>query len=727
MSTDKAFKVKKALLVNDTDFFVSGSKVGVGTKTLTDDFNVAGNSRFIGNLNNNGFSPSFGGSGWKIESNGSAEFQDLNVRGTFSVYELLAKQIRATNGSLLVATSGKADTVDTGNTTITFDTGKSYGHGFVVDDILVSQRLDPLDNELKRTFIKVKTVPNTGSLVYTALVGDVPEAGDEFVRIGNASDVDRRGHIYLTADDNNAPFIGVRDGVSGSAQFTSGTGSIEKVRIGKLNGLSSNAFGDLSGYGLWASGSVYLEGGINSTFGSIGGWNLSSDSISIQKTYDVGGSISTYNVKLDAPTNAGDTVFSAGTRGGETFKITFDGQVTASQALFTGGKIAGFEISGNSIIGDEFTFDASATSNNEYFISSSNFKVEGNGDAQFGEYIVQQANDSTGINAFSRISNTTNIGVLLGKDSNNNGGLIGVATDGDFYIAPIISDVPKFDKEIRFDTSVEIWTIEGGAILMGDTYTTSKLGVSKTPSTPLHIKQNGTAENNGLRLEKNSTTDHWNIRVNTDNWLIFNYNSTNNGGYLNLSNVGQITFTGQHRNVFEDNLSVDTYSNETVGKIVISTGKYSNLEYKNSGSLPSINEALPIVAFSNTENDKRVWGVLSNTPDTDENGNRIHSQGVFVSMYETGSSSENRYIINSLGEGGIWVCNINGSLENGDYITTSNIEGIGMKQNDDLLHNYTVAKITENCDFTDNERFIEVEFSGSIYRKQFVGCTYHCG
>lgn len=52
--------------------------------------------------------------------------------------------------------------------------------------------------------------------------------------------------------------------------------------------------------------------------------------------------------------------------------------------------------------------------------------------------------------------------------------------------------------------------------------------------------------------------------------------------------------------------------------------------------------------------------------------------------------------INSLGEGAIWVTNINGPLESGDYITTSDH---GMKQDDDLLHNYTLAKLTMKCNF----------------------------
>jgi len=38
-------------------------------------------------------------------------------------------------------------------------------------------------------------------------------------------------------------------------------------------------------------------------------------------------------------------------------------------------------------------------------------------------------------------------------------------------------------------------------------------------------------------------------------------------------------------------------------------------------------------------------------------------------------------------------------LQSGDYITTSNVAGYGMKQSDDLVHNYTVAKILQGCDF----------------------------
>ena len=289
-----------------------------GTISGSSDLSIDGNSIFDGTVGYNTFNSGFGGNGWRIDNSANAEFQNLTVRGTFSVYELLAQQVRATNGSLLVATSGKVD--DISGTTLFFDTGSRYGHGFRDGDILLAQRLDPEGTSLKRTFITVDSISSTGSLVYTDLSGNTPEIGQEFVRIGNTSDVDRQGHIYLTADDSNAPYIGVRDGLSGSVQFTSGTGSIEKVRVGRLDGITSSTFGSLSGYGFFAKGNAYLEGGISATFGDIGGFGITQTAIS----------------------SSNDNLI-----------LRDNGQITGSSVLFDGGKIAGFSVSGNSLHLDE--------------------------------------------------------------------------------------------------------------------------------------------------------------------------------------------------------------------------------------------------------------------------------------------------------------------------------------------------------------------------------------
>ena len=101
----------------------------------------------------------------------------------------------------------------------------------------------------------------------------------------------------------------------------------------------------------------------------------------------------------------------------------------------------------------------------------------------------------------------------------------------------------------------------------------------------------------------------------------------------------------------------------------------------------------------------------------------ITDSGSWVTTMNKPEGDE-RVIVNSLGEGAIWITNINGNLENGDYITSSTAAGLGQKQDDDVLHNYTVAKITQDCDFSSGEEF---EHNGNTYKKQFVGCTYHCG
>ena len=62
--------------------------------------------------------------------------------------------------------------------------------------------------------------------------------------------------------------------------------------------------------------------------------------------------------------------------------------------------------------------------------------------------------------------------------------------------------------------------------------------------------------------------------------------------------------------------------------------------------------------------------------------------------------NEKRLHINSVGEGSIWVCNINGNIENGDYITSSTVNGYGQLQESEFLAKYTVAKITCDCNFS---------------------------
>ena len=116
------------------------------------------------------------------------------------------------------------------------------------------------------------------------------------------------------------------------------------------------------------------------------------------------------------------------------------------------------------------------------------------------------------------------------------------------------------------------------------------------------------------------------------------------------------------------------------------------------------------------------WFVISNAEEAEST--REHRLGTLTTFFKI-PPNNNRLVINSIGEGAVMVSNINGNLENGDYITTSAIEGLGMKQDDDLLHNYTVAKITQDCDFSSDTT--DVIHDGQTYKMKLVGCTYHCG
>ena len=73
---------------------------------------------------------------------------------------------------------------------------------------------------------------------------------------------------------------------------------------------------------------------------------------------------------------------------------------------------------------------------------------------------------------------------------------------------------------------------------------------------------------------------------------------------------------------------------------------------------------------------------------------------------------DRRLLIAGCGEGFLWVSDYNGPLYAGDLISSSPIPGISMKQDDTLLRNYTVAKITMDCDF--NPAYIPIKVFHSI-------------
>ena len=133
-------------------------------------------------------------------------------------------------------------------------------------------------------------------------------------------------------------------------------------------------------------------------------------------------------------------------------------------------------------------------------------------------------------------------------------------------------------------------------------------------------------------------------------------------------NSRDTTFTGQQSCVITDD-GVEE------GMIVCANQNKYGAQGTPCSNAITINESNPNVSLCSTAMDKSCFGVISHT------------------------FAHGRVYINSVGEGAMWVVNTAGSLESGDYITTSNVAGYGQKQDSDSLKNYTVAKITMDCDF----------------------------
>ena len=72
------------------------------------------------------------------------------------------------------------------------------------------------------------------------------------------------------------------------------------------------------------------------------------------------------------------------------------------------------------------------------------------------------------------------------------------------------------------------------------------------------------------------------------------------------------------------------FTNDDIGKIVVSTGEYYNVD---KSTKASINESLPIVKLSNKAKDKAAFGVLTDKEENNSNERR-YQQGVFVSIFE---------------------------------------------------------------------------------------------
>ena len=272
----------------------------------------------------------------------------------------------------------------------------------------------------------------------------------------------------------------------------------------------------------------------------------------------------------------------------------------------------------------------------------------------------------------------------------------------------VLKDILTASSSARPSLGVEFYEsypsyTETHFTIVSHSSTDGRVGIGTTsPQSQLHIEQanlpadgsfpytNVSQGGQGIRISNSS--NYWGIYISNNKHLRFNYSGDLKGYVDQNDNNAQMNFTGQHRSILNKNIDENS-----VGLIVSSNGKYINI---NNSLNTNINESLPICSITSIDNDTKVFGVISDKEDT--NSNRDYSSGNFVSSYEKTNKNEQRMYINSLGEGAIWVCNKNDVLVNGDYISSSSVVGYGQKQilEEGTLKNFTVAKITCDCDFS---------------------------
>jgi hypothetical protein len=229
--------------------------------------------------------------GWKIssEGNGTAEFENVRIRGTMRTTTFEKESVNAVGGQLWVANSTTiTGSVIANDTTMSVKNAKGFesgeiliakkvdGTGFQTEYILVnSSSVDGNQSNEDENYGRIYVTRGYGSGSSGDFVGDLASAAQSYedgqvvVSTGKVG----TGYIKLNANpsDTATPFIDVVE--------RTGSGLYDvtlAARLGDLSGLAGSdyVFGSSTpGYGL-ATNNVFLQGGIKATFGEIGGFGI---------------------------------------------------------------------------------------------------------------------------------------------------------------------------------------------------------------------------------------------------------------------------------------------------------------------------------------------------------------------------------------------------------------------------------------------------------------------
>lgn len=358
------------------------------------------------------------GGGWTINSNGSAEFNNVTVRGkiTSSVFEY--NHISSIGGSLYVAPtlyttelSEQIQLIDsaTNKYSVTWRLGTSltasFGNKTIANgyQLLLDGNIIMNDTiiHMSDLFVIATNITDASNQTYLtitfnsdlSLSGQRFEPGTAIVLYG--TDTTREG-LYLTAMGENSPYLEIYSNNSDEVQ------PIPAARLGNLSGIVDADFasigGKLEGYGLYSS-NAYLRGQLL----------LPSAGITNQSSITVNNSA----IRIWAGTEATKDITKSN------FIVTADGSLYAKQGTFEGVvRAIDSEFSGNIRAAGILLEDEDISSNDslhDHFYVAYNILAEGETkfNPSYANYVLNIDKDGLsiwegGLQAYSDFANGEN-------------------------------------------------------------------------------------------------------------------------------------------------------------------------------------------------------------------------------------------------------------------------------------------------------------------------------
>jgi hypothetical protein len=259
--------------VQTTDDVTFNGLTANGTADLNSTLNVQGVLTTQDNILDDGFSEGWSGTNWRIKADGSAELEELRVRGALRVYEFIAKQISTIGGSeILSIANGRVESVDNVSSpkTITIDNVGSPATSFQAGDLWIIQEVNINSGSVTSVYGEVDAVVSGNVLQVTVTSGDLSqvEQGNIIVAYGHTDDSARQNVMYRNVDASEDNLImRLQTGITEFSKLQDEANT--RVAFGDLNGysgLSSETFGFFAGdnsneHILVTDGGLFLKDG----------------------------------------------------------------------------------------------------------------------------------------------------------------------------------------------------------------------------------------------------------------------------------------------------------------------------------------------------------------------------------------------------------------------------------------------------------------------------------